>query len=187
METMATKQVYSITVFYQNFYVESDNESEILLTNEFGMNLTIFETKYRKYMQVLHIKNLIMSANSVLSSSKLDKQILNKFSQRTFDLDNLKDIITDIKRDYDDYYYNEEEVNKYLNTFSVNMSLAYGGLNDVETQIHYPSKELYTQIGTNEELPLGSEFQEHVQCFIRPNRSDLPHPYIETAKLVKLL
>lgn len=41
---------------------------------------------------------------------------------------------------YLDYYQAEEEINAQLNMFAVNMKVAYGGLNDVQTQIGYPSK-----------------------------------------------
>ena len=41
---------------------------------------------------------------------------------------------------YIDYYEAEEEINSQLNVFAVNMKTAYGGLNDVHTQIGYPSK-----------------------------------------------
>lgn len=36
---------------------------------------------------------------------------------------------------YDDYYQKEEELNTQLNVFAVNYSVAYGGSNDVKTQI----------------------------------------------------
>ncbi|OAF68196.1 hypothetical protein A3Q56_04063, partial [Intoshia linei] len=173
-----TMLYFSEAFFYKTYFVPNDVENEIKLTDEFGLNLTIFETKYRKFMKCSHIKIMIMSINAILSSSNIDKKIINKFSLRTFELDNLKDSITDVRRDYADYYYNENEVNKYLNTFAINMSLAYGGLNDVKTQINYPLNNVYTKIGSNEELPLGSEFQYHVKCFTKPHQA---------AKLVKLL
>ena len=42
-------------------------------------------------------------------------------------------------KDYEDYYQYEEEINRQLNVFSVNMKTAYGGLNTVQAQIGYHS------------------------------------------------
>ena len=42
---------------------------------------------------------------------------------------------------YEDYYNTEEDINAKLNIFSVNMQMAYGGVNDVHTQIGFPSNK----------------------------------------------
>ena len=42
---------------------------------------------------------------------------------------------------YEEYFANEEEINDKLNVFANNMHLAYGGMNDVHTQIGFNSKE----------------------------------------------
>jgi hypothetical protein len=41
---------------------------------------------------------------------------------------------------YEEYYEGEEEINRQLNVFAVNMKVAYGGVNDVQTQIGFSSK-----------------------------------------------
>ena len=38
-------------------------------------------------------------------------------------------------QEYEQYYCEEEEINKKLNVFAVNMQKAYGGKNDVRTQL----------------------------------------------------
>lgn len=40
-------------------------------------------------------------------------------------------------QEYDVYYQAEEELNTQLHIFAVNFSVAYGGSNDVKTQIGY--------------------------------------------------
>lgn len=42
-------------------------------------------------------------------------------------------------QEYESYYEMEEEINRQLNVFSVNMRVAYGGPNTVEAQIDYNS------------------------------------------------
>ena len=44
----------------------------------------------------------------------------------------------------------------------------------------------YTEIGGDEELPLGQEFQEHLKCFIDPKGSG-PERYALAGKLVQQL
>ena len=40
-------------------------------------------------------------------------------------------------QNYEEVYQQEEELNNQLNVFAVNFSAAYGGSNDVKTQIGY--------------------------------------------------
>ena len=54
-----------------------------------------------------------------------------------------------ILQSYEEYYEAEESINTQLNVFAVNMKTAYGGINDVQTQIGYSSKkgkELFTWV-----------------------------------------
>jgi inositol 1,4,5-triphosphate receptor type 1 len=45
----------------------------------------------------------------------------------------------------------------------------------------------YTELGGDEELPLGEEFQEHVACFINPNAPKSEGKYAMATKLVEQL
>ena len=45
----------------------------------------------------------------------------------------------------------------------------------------------YTDIGGDEELPLGQEFQDHIHCFIEKNKKNARDRYKLTGKLVQQL
>ncbi|KAL3848186.1 hypothetical protein ACJMK2_019060 [Sinanodonta woodiana] len=94
------------------------------------------------------------------------------------------DVRSDARKEYEDSYSTEEEINRILNIFTKNMQAAYGGVNDVQTQIGFPSREPYSEIDGNEELPLGAEFQEHLRCFIDPVVKDSKEKYKMAEKLV---
>jgi len=45
----------------------------------------------------------------------------------------------------------------------------------------------YTEIGGDEELPLGEEFQEHLKRFIKPSEKKIPKKFELVRKLVDQL
>jgi inositol 1,4,5-triphosphate receptor type 1 len=45
----------------------------------------------------------------------------------------------------------------------------------------------YTEIGGDEELPLGEEFQNFIQCFIKPHSKTLEERYERAEKLLDQL
>ena len=45
----------------------------------------------------------------------------------------------------------------------------------------------YTELGGDEELPLGAEFQEHIQCFVDPHAKTAEEQYRQAGKLIKQL
>ena len=45
----------------------------------------------------------------------------------------------------------------------------------------------YTELGGDEELPLGAEFQEHIQCFVDPQAKTAEEQYRQAGKLIKQL
>ncbi|XP_013381715.1 inositol 1,4,5-trisphosphate receptor type 3 isoform X4 [Lingula anatina] len=88
---------------------------------------------------------------------------------------------------YTIYYQNEDELNKKFRAFSVNCSLVYGGHNTVTAQLKHKSKREYTEIGGDEDLPLGEEFQAHVRCFVKHNEKNIAKRYQNVSKLVQQL
>ena len=45
----------------------------------------------------------------------------------------------------------------------------------------------YTQIGGDEALPLGEEFQEHIRCFVRSNEKKVIKQYRLADKIIEQL
>lgn len=55
----------------------------------------------------------------------------------------------------------------------------------VKSVHHLPSE--YTDIGREEELPLGQEFQDHAKCFLRQREKDVKKKYEMAGKLIQQL
>ena len=65
------------------------------------------------------------------------------------------------------------------------ISIRYGQI-ICAISLFYISTE-YTEIGGDEELPLGPEFQNHINCFIDQNKKNSRDKYKLTGKLVQQL
>ncbi|KAK2191288.1 hypothetical protein NP493_56g07001 [Ridgeia piscesae] len=82
-------------------------------------------------------------------------------------LNSLVQLLATCAEKYSLYYVEEDELNQQLNTFAQNFQAIYGGANTVRTQLRHPLDEPYTDLDGDTELPLGPEFQEHVNYFIQ--------------------
>lgn len=78
-------------------------------------------------------------------------------------------IDSQIVQDYKRMYKDEIEINKSLNEFALNVKAAYEGENTCIEQLgHAPSgaeDRDYSELGGDEELPIGKEFQNFVRTF----------------------
>ena len=45
----------------------------------------------------------------------------------------------------------------------------------------------YTQIGTDEALPLGEEFQEHIRCFVKLSEKKIMRQFALVGKIIQQL
>nr|XP_006825393.1 PREDICTED: inositol 1,4,5-trisphosphate receptor type 1-like [Saccoglossus kowalevskii] len=124
-----------------------------------------------------HMKTMVSASTALLTASTLDIKVMEDFKAKYTHGGRSQDVRSDAQKKYEDYYKAEEEVNDLLNLFANNYSLSYGGENTVSVQLKKDSDNTreYTEIGGDEELPLGEEFQEHVNCFIyKSSHNSLP-------------
>ncbi|XP_067668084.1 inositol 1,4,5-trisphosphate-gated calcium channel ITPR2-like [Haliotis asinina] len=136
----------------------------------------------RQMKLLINAMTSIITASGAISVNKMEE-----FHEKYGGGLGSQDVRSEARKRYEDYFDGEEDINTKLNVFAVNMHLAYGGVNDVQTQIGFPSREEYSEIGGDEELPLGIEFQEHLRCFIDPHARTPEAKYRMAEKLVKQL
>ncbi|KAL4219957.1 hypothetical protein ACF0H5_020368 [Mactra antiquata] len=133
------------------------------------------------------MQNLISCMSVLFSSATLSQEDMEEFQEKYGQGISGQDVRSDARKAYEDYYEGEEAINTQLNIFAVNMKTAYGGVNDVQSQIGFPSKKEYSEVGGDEELPLGAEFQAHINCFIDPHGKNALEKYKMAEKLVRQL
>ncbi|XP_076096104.1 inositol 1,4,5-trisphosphate-gated calcium channel ITPR3-like isoform X9 [Mytilus galloprovincialis] len=133
------------------------------------------------------MKSIVACTMSLLSASTLPVNEMREFEDKYAKGVQGQEVKSDARRSYEEYYQYEEEINRQLNVFAVNMKTAYGGLNTVHAQIGYNSDADYSEIDGDEELPLGQEFQDHITFFIDTGHKDARSRYAQAEKLVKQL
>ncbi|XP_048744986.2 inositol 1,4,5-trisphosphate receptor type 2-like isoform X4 [Ostrea edulis] len=152
-------------------------------------------TAFKDFMEVVapmicierQMKNLVSCMTSLLSASTLPVRYMEEFQEKYGGGIASQDVRSDARKVYEEYYEMEEEINKQLNVFAVNMKVAYGGPNTVEAQTGFDSDLEYSELGGDEELPLGHEFQEHLRCFIDSTKKDPIKKFKLSEKLIKQL
>ncbi|KAK3095936.1 hypothetical protein FSP39_021047 [Pinctada imbricata] len=90
----------------------------------------------------------------------------------------LINILGQSKLAYDDYFGQELEMNRELNTFALNIQYANEGVNKLENEGNFDPEQ---------ELPSGQEFLDHLKCFIDNSKTDPKLRYRLSEKLVKQL
>ncbi|KAL3848190.1 hypothetical protein ACJMK2_019064, partial [Sinanodonta woodiana] len=147
---------------------------------------------FRSFLEVIapligiesQMKKLIKCMRTLFSFTTLPTEEMEAFQDQYGQGITSYDVRSDARKEYEDSHSTEEEINRMLHIFTKNMQAAYGGVNDVQTQIGFPSREPYSEIDGDEELPLGAEFQEHLKCFIDPVFTDFKEKYKMAEKLV---
>ncbi|XP_076454279.1 inositol 1,4,5-trisphosphate-gated calcium channel ITPR3-like isoform X3 [Babylonia areolata] len=180
-----------LQIFCRSYY-QPDKEAY----PEEPTRLSTLTLTFEKFMDAIaplisierQLKNLVTSMTSLITASNavpLNK--MEEFHQKYGGGTGSQDVRSDARKKYEDYYSTEEDINAKLNVFSVNMQMAYGGINNVQAQIGFPSQAEYSEMGGDEELPLGQEFQEHLKCFVNDRSKEPKDRYRMAQKLVKQL
>lgn len=152
-------------------------------------------TSFKDFMEVIaplisierQMKNLVSCMTSLLSASTLPVRYMEEFQEKYGGGIASQDVRSDARKTYEEYYEMEVEINKQLNVFAGNMKVSYGGPNTVQAQIGFPSNLAYSELGGDEELPLGMEFQEHLRCFIDNSMKNPIQRFKLSEKLIKQL
>ncbi|XP_070538210.1 inositol 1,4,5-trisphosphate-gated calcium channel ITPR3-like [Ptychodera flava] len=117
---------------------------------------------------ITQMTTMVSATTAVLTASTLTVEEMEKFKEKYAHGGRSQDVRSDAQKEYEEYYKAEEDLNDRLNLYAVNYQSSYEGENKVCTQLtldHDNDRE-YTEMGGDEELPLGEEFQDHVKCFI---------------------
>ncbi|XP_033730119.1 LOW QUALITY PROTEIN: inositol 1,4,5-trisphosphate receptor type 2-like [Pecten maximus] len=158
-------------------------------------NMDVLARNFKDFMSVIgplmsdegQMKKLNACMTTLMSASTLPITEIQEFQEQIGTGNVHLDVRSDSKKAYDSYYEAEDEINNQLNDFSMNMKKSYGGNNTVQAQIGFPSDIPYSEVGGDEELPLGREFQEHLECFINRTAKTPREKYSLASKLVKMM
>lgn len=157
--------------------------------------MDVLATNFKNFLEEIaplvsierQMQNLISCMSVLFASATLSTEDMEEFQEKYGQGVTGQDVRSDARKGYEEYYQGEEDINTQLNVFAVNMKVAYGGLNDVQTQIGFPSKVPYSEVGGDEELPLGLEFQSHINSFVDYSAKNPLEKYKMAEKLIKQL
>ncbi|OWF52185.1 Inositol 1,4,5-trisphosphate receptor type 3 [Mizuhopecten yessoensis] len=179
-----------LQIFCRNYYQPDASmfPSEPQHLDDLARNVTDFMTVVAPLISLeKQMKNIVSCMTTVLSASTLPVSDMEEF-QEQYGGKIQQDVRSDARKMYEDFYETEEDINLQLNVFAVNMKVAYGGINTVEVQLGHGSPDVeYSELGGDEELPLGAEFQDHLACLIDKRQKKTVDRYAMAEKLVKQL
>nr|XP_022341729.1 inositol 1,4,5-trisphosphate receptor type 2-like isoform X2 [Crassostrea virginica] len=177
-------------VFFSLFYVPDKDlyAHEVTVTDELATGLTAFTDVIGHLLtNPAHMKSVVSLLTILISSSSSPKaaliSVLEKFSTEM----KLGDTKTAVRKGNMEYYASELELNAKFHTFATNSSVLFRGHNTVQAQVKYKIKREYTAMGSNEELPLGEEFQSLLKCFIVHNEKKAIKRFAPAKKLLQQL
>ncbi|EDV25315.1 uncharacterized protein TRIADDRAFT_55241 [Trichoplax adhaerens] len=176
-----------LQAFFKRVYiVESERvDMEQKHIDALGQNLVTFCGLVAEHLtSSSNLNAMINCTTTVLPLTTLPITILSDFQDR---FSNQKSVMIEnpAVKAYNEYYKEESHLNVILNIFAVNFKRIYQGENTVEAQTGFNSSEQYVEEGSDNELPLGEEFQLFTRCFARESPTGVI--FTNAEKLVKLL
>ncbi|XP_064599288.1 inositol 1,4,5-trisphosphate receptor type 1-like [Liolophura sinensis] len=179
-----------LQVFYSGFY-SPDKElhpQELVITDNLASALAAFcDVVGPMIISPAHMKVFVASLTTVVSASTTPQSILISVLDKFANEMKCDGLASPVRKGNMEYYSQEIELNAKLRTFSMNCSLVYSGYNTVAAQMKIKSKRAYTDVGSNEELPLGEEYQQLVKNFIDTHEKKPAKKYAHTKLLVTAL
>ncbi|XP_053404101.1 inositol 1,4,5-trisphosphate receptor type 3-like isoform X2 [Mercenaria mercenaria] len=133
------------------------------------------------------LEKLITCMSILFSTNTLASVDMDTFQQKYGQGIGAHDVRSDARKKYEECFGGEEEISAQLSVFANNMKVAYGGFNDVQAQIGFPSRRRYSEVGGDEELPLSEEFQAHINIFIDHSARTPLEKYRLSEKLIRQL
>ncbi|CAG2222632.1 unnamed protein product [Mytilus edulis] len=134
-----------------------------------------------------HMKNVVNAMTIIVPASNMPnsniEHVLGRFSCGI----TIEDTSSAVRRGNIEYYTDEVEINYKFKLFAKNAATVFAGHNTVSTQLKFKSNREFTELGGNEELPLGEEFQTLVKVFIDHREKKAEKRYELLAVLIEQL
>ncbi|CAH1798712.1 unnamed protein product [Owenia fusiformis] len=134
-----------------------------------------------------YLKTMVVGINAFATVCKVQISIVERVVDNLRSATRIKAKQTSSNQGNMAYYAEELELNAKFRTFSGNCSTLFGGHNTVAAQLKIKSKREYTDLGGDEELPLGEEFQSMLRCFIKPHEKKASKKFEMAEKLINQL
>ncbi|XP_041375271.1 inositol 1,4,5-trisphosphate receptor type 1-like [Gigantopelta aegis] len=181
-----------LNLFYTVFYSPDKDvySNEVNTTESLANSLVaLCDSMGSMITHPAHMKTMVMCVTTVVSVSNSSKPLLVSVLEKfTTDM-KFDDNVSAVRKGNMEYYAAELELNAKFHTFTTNCSKVHRGHNTVGAQIKYRKNKNreYTEIGSNEELPLGEEFQTLVRCFTQPSEKKPIKHFAPAFKLIEQL
>ncbi|PAA56314.1 hypothetical protein BOX15_Mlig033347g5, partial [Macrostomum lignano] len=159
-----------LQAFAQRFY-ELDEDKDYQREKEIFDRMTASAVEFCAQLSAIVVEPRILTQmvsclSSIIKKSSHPPTLMESVVENIGKGVKLQDTVAQMKSGNKEYYENEIVLNTKLKTLAVNASLLWGGHNTVRAQLKFSSDREYTQVGSDEALPLDEEFQSHVRCLV---------------------
>ncbi|XP_021341779.1 inositol 1,4,5-trisphosphate receptor type 2-like [Mizuhopecten yessoensis] len=179
-----------LETFYRDFYYPDQTTfgNEVDETDHMAKAVVMFcEMVGPLLYKPTHMKNMVNCLTVIVPISNMPNSNIDHVLDRFSSGITVEDTSSAVRRGNIEYYADEVEINCKFRTFAKNVSVVFFGHNKVQAQLKVKSSREYTELGGNEEIPLGEEFQSHVKCFIHANEKKIDKKYEPAAILIEQL
>ncbi|KAL4233979.1 hypothetical protein ACF0H5_005634 [Mactra antiquata] len=179
-----------LDAFYSNFYYPDKDLYGIELdeTDHMAKAVVLFgELLGPIVFKAGHMRNIANSVSALVPISNMPNSNIEAILGRWSKGIKAEDTSSAIRKGNIEYYSDEVEINSKFRIFTKNCSIVFAGHNTVTAQLGIRSNREYTTLGGDEELPLGEEFQELMECFVNANEKKPAKRYEWTNKLIEQL